>query len=426
MHDTNPYHPTADGPYVPSAFAGRTEAYSTINQHLTDTTSAQAATITGRRRVGKSALLWHFHEFFPPTYLSVYLPLREVDITDENTLVMTLAEAIDEVLAAEPRPPMVTLPPLPEPPSIKQMTDVYLPAVLAMLRGNQRLVLLLDDLESLLDAVAAGQLPSDLLTVFSKWISTHAQLGMVMTLGDSAGGATLTQLDPLADGIAGYRLGVLTEAEHALLLRIPNEYNLTDDAVAAAYRATGGDPLLAQRLGYALYSLGRASITADAVRAVLPGLVAAHHEVFRAAWMGLALNERLALTAISGLVYRDPLDPVTPERISRWLATNGYPLDSTATRAALRGIEYAGLVRVAGDGVTVAAGVLQTWLLQHAQLDADATPARQRGAWWPVIVGAGIVLLLVLAILVGQEVAGSRSAPPVAPALPTVTLVAPS
>ena len=64
MHAANPYHPNTDGSYTPSAFAGRTDAYSKINQHLTDTTAPQAAVITGRRRMGKSALLWHFHEFF--------------------------------------------------------------------------------------------------------------------------------------------------------------------------------------------------------------------------------------------------------------------------------------------------------------------------------------------------------------------------
>ena len=188
-----------------------------------------------------------------------------------------------------------------------------------------------------------------------------------------------------------HRLWALTEDEHALLLRIPDEYGVTDEAVEVAYRATGGDPLLAQRLGYVLYEMGRDSITADAVREILPDVVAAHHEAFRAAWSNLTLNERLVLTALSGLIYQEPLKAVTPERLNRWLASHGYPLDSTATRAALRGVEYAGLIRGAGDGVTVSAGILQTWLLQHAQLDAESPDSDNRALWWAALVSVGLL-----------------------------------
>lgn len=422
MHAANPYHPAADdGPYVPSAFAGRTNAYSKINQHLTDTTATQAATITGRRRVGKSALLWHFAEFFPPTYVSVYVPLRATAPTDEAALVMALAEGIDAALAAEPRPPMATLPPLPQPPTLAAFGTAYLPAALATLRGGQRLVLLLDDIDALLAPIDAGALPADLFVTVSGWIGRHERLGMVVTLGDRAGDAALARLAPLVDLTTAYRLGVLTADEHALLLRIPDEYILTDEAVAAAYRATGGDPLLAQRVGHALYELGRETIPADAVRAVLPGVVAAHHEAFRAAWGGLTLNERLVLTAISGLLYREPLAPITPERVNRWLATHGYPLDGTATRAALRGVEYAGLVRVVEDGVVVAAGLLQTWLLQHAQLDPEAATGRSP-VWRGALAGAVVMVLIVLGVVAGREAAVRRDVTTADTPPPTVTL----
>jgi len=287
-------------------------------------------------------------------------------------------------------------------------------------------VLLLDDLDLLVAAVEDDTLPADLFATFSAWIGTHEQLGMVVTLGDGADDATISQLAPLVDLTAVHRLGALAEDEHTLLLRIPEEYTLTDEAVTAAYRATGGDPLLAQRVGDALYELERQSITAEAVREVLPGVVAAHHEAFRAAWSGLTLNERLVLTAISGLIYREPLNAVTPERVNRWLATHGYPLDGTATRSALRGVEYAGLVQVTGEGVTVAAGLLQTWLLQHAQLDSDNTTSERAAVWRAVLIAAVIVVLVVLAIFAVQEAAESREAATADPPPPTVTLENPN
>jgi hypothetical protein len=422
MHAANPYHPADDGPYAPSAFAGRTDAYSKINQHLTDANTPQAAVMLGRRRVGKSALLWHFHEFFPPGYLSVYVPLRSLDPVDEAALVTALAQAIDAVMVDVPRPPMVTLPPLPDTPTLAVLGGTYLPALLETLRASQRLVLLLDDLDVLVDAVNAGTLPADLFTTFSGWIRGHEQLGMVVTLGDMGGEASSVALAPLVDLTRAHRLGVLTADEHALLLRIPDEYTLTDEAVEAAYRATGGDPLLAQRLGYALYEQGRVSITLEAVRAVLPDVVTAHHAAFRAAWGGLTLNERLVLTGISGLIYREPLVAVTPERVNRWLATHGYPLDGTATRAALRGVEYAGLVQVTGEGVTVAAGLLQTWLLQHAQLDPNGNEANRPAVWRVILVGGVVVALVVLAVVVGWEAAANRDPMTAAPPPPTVTL----
>ncbi len=431
MDAANPYRPTANGEYVPSAFAGRTTAYSHINQHLSAPNTGQAMVISGRRHIGKSALLWHFQEFFGNDYLGVYIPLRSIhpQIQSEKTLLMTFARSIQTALvdATLPIGRIFTAPPDADT-TRQQMREwfrvSFLPQVCGTLRRRQQVVLLIDDAHLLLGHTGDGATNSGTFHYLSDVLQSHDQLAAVITVADRIED-DLAQLAPLATRDLAHRLHELTPEETALLMRIPNEYHITDAAVTLAYQATGGEPLLAQRIGFVLYEAAitqpMPTISEEQVRAALSHVVQQSHDQFRDQWQTLTLDERLVLSAITHLTYQNPLAPVTSVQVNRWLVETDYPLDDTATKSAMRGLEYAHIIRFDGDGVRVSSGMLQAWLLQHAQLDTATRSGRV--LWVGIIVASlmiiGLVLALVLAIQNGWLIRplGATQIP-----LPTVTL----
>jgi len=410
MQAANPYRPNTDHEYLPSAFAGRSEAYNRINQHFADPTAGQAAAFSGRRHIGKSALLWHFREFFPEQYVGVYVPLRrlQANLMTEFEVMETLASYTRQVLA-DRGAPMTAIPDEPSGGITRGwFRDAFLPGVFRELRRRGRLVLLLDDADILLARAEEGNIAVDFFEYLSELLETNAELGMVITLREESEEMAGT-LAPLTDIAHIHRLEEMTAEETALLMRIPEEYRLTDEAVAAVHRATGGQPLLSQQVGYALYERAtdpdgtKPLLDEKDVTAVMGWAVEQSHEQFREAWLALSLEERLVLTAVSDLMYERPLDPAPPAQISRWLVRADYPLDATTIRAALRGLEYAHMIHHEGDGARVAAGLLQSWLLKNAALEGNGTGTAGAGVRRGVIVGVVIAMLVLLVVVAVSE-----------------------
>ncbi|MEO0563365.1 MAG: hypothetical protein AAF125_14750, partial [Chloroflexota bacterium] len=416
---------------------GRTNAYNHINQHLADPTTSTAAVFVGRRFVGKSALLWHFREFFSSAYIGVYIPLRRLEATleTEADLLETMVSYIQQALADRD----ITLDRLPDisdqdnvdatPITRAWFQNIFLVTVGKALR-SRRLVLLMDDVDVLFGRLSDDWdgISLDAFGFISELLSTHDFLGAVLTLQEDAE-ENVPQMAPLTDIAHVYRLEDLPPEETALLMRIPTEYHITDGAIEQVQRATDGQPLLAQRVGFALYerimAIGSgAALTATEqdVREILPSVVDQSHAQFKQQWGALSLNERLVLTAISDEMYRTPLTPVRPQQINRWLVETDYPLDDTAIRAAIRGLEYANVARLEGDGALIASGLLQTWLLKNARLEDE----RNAHGQVPLRTLLVALVLVAIAVFVALQIDFNRGTPS-SPAnvSPTVTLEAP-
>ena len=89
-----------------------------------------------------------------------------------------------------------------------------------------------------------------------------------------------------------------------------------------------------------------------------------------------SLNERLVLTAITDLIFEDPLDKISVPLLQTWLTDTDYPLDTTAILSALRSLEYNEIVTGMPDAIVLTSGLMQTWLLENARLqNKNAKPA---------------------------------------------------
>ncbi len=427
----NPYDPAPDEaalPFVP--FAGRQKAFEHLYRLLTDPANTDAVVILGRRHSGKTALLHHFHPFFDESFVSVYIPLHQLPLDSEAAWLKALSRRTNVALVEQnfSLARLVDKPPTTDNTRL-WFANEYLPDILGVIRRQRQLVLLLDDADELLRAIADGRLPDDTFVFLRELLDTHPQLGLVLTL-DTAAEADLPRLSPLATLTGVHRLANLTPDDTMDLLRTPvsDRYMVTDEAAAAVQAATGGQPRLLQRAGQRLFqwheNTQRSPLTPDDVKQLLPGLYAASSDEFRHLWHSLNQNERLVLTAITSLLYADPLAPITTRALETWFVETDYLLDGTAINAALRSLEYRELVT--GTPVRITAGLMQTWLLDNARLSQTSAGRPASGVPRAIrrwLVPAAVIVIAAVVLLVLSIISTPRDAADLTPQ-PTVTLAA--
>ncbi|MBI5668311.1 MAG: hypothetical protein HZC41_09915 [Chloroflexi bacterium] len=427
----NPYHPVPDDDLLPLLpFAGRQKAFERLYQQITDPVQARTTIFLGRQHVGKTAFFLHFHPFFEETYVGVYVPLGYTPLNHEADWLKALAQRTTAALVGR----NFTLSRLPEiQPDQGSSRDwyetEYLPEALAAIRRYRRLVYLFDDVEHLLAAVADGRLPPDTFDFWHRLQEQHRQLSLALTM-DAEREAEVARLAPLAAVTDSFRLTNLTAEESADLLRQPvaQLYTVSDEAAAVIFRATGGDPRLLQRFGQHLFrhyeaEPQRTTLTSEDVKAITPAIYRESEADLARRWETLPPNERLALRAIIGLLYADPLTPISPADIEAWLVETEFPLDSTAIHAALRSLEYRELI--GGTPLHVTSGLMQTWLLDNVRQSQPARRAPTAAAtahrpWW--LIGAALVVLAIVVLVILSIVQMPQGAAQFTPQ-PTVTLV---
>ncbi|MBC8100812.1 MAG: hypothetical protein H7Y11_15335, partial [Armatimonadetes bacterium] len=401
----NPFDPTsADA--LP--FAEREAAFARLHQHLIDPQPTQALVLLGAPGGGKSALLYHLPARYTDEVFSfVLLSLRPELLTDETVFLRGMYQAlVDTLLTAGIAEEKLPALPLRRDNWRVWLAEFALTRLLATLRSGRRLVLLLDDADQLISALASGRLAADLPIFLQSLL--RPQLGMVLTVNASLEDQ-LSALVPLVNPAQAFRLRPLTTAELIPLFTGPDADH-THAVSDAVQRATGGKPLLVQRFGYYLWErTGSRSMTLDDVTAVTPRLYADADGVYHDAWRGLTLNERLVLTALVSLLYDQPLLPVTAEQVAAWLTQTDFKMDVTAVHAAVRSLEYHELLVNARGNLSPQSALLQRWLLENARLDGltDAprpspptSPAVPRPLWvLTIAVGIVFIILVLLRIL---------------------------
>lgn len=420
----NPYRPLADEDVTRAPFVGREKTFEYLYKQLTNPLGAQTSVVLGRYDIGKTSLLRHFGDYFDETFIGVYIPLKDHPFTNEGdwlrALVNETNRTLTELKISMSRPPEKASE---EALTREWFTSTYLPEVLRIIR-QRRLVFLLDDAGALVKALQEGRLPADIFTSLDNLLKENPQLGVVLAM-DSRYEDQVAAMNPLVSVTNIFRLTNLSEEETQQLLRDPavDRYHVSDEAVGAVYKASGGQPRLVQRFGFHLYrrwegKMSMETLTLKDIRQISPTVYIQSEEDFQKLWGQLSRNERLSLTAITHLLYSDPLASIQSEAVEGWLVESDYPLDRTAIQSAVRGLEYNEVVEQANGGVRVAAGLMQTWLLEHARL-TETGPRRRISAWG--IIAILVLLVAVLLFIVSQRNTNTPAAE--IPSAPTVTLV---
>ncbi len=135
-----------------------------------------------------------------------------------------------------------------------------------------------------------------------------------------------------------------------------NMYRVSDEAASAVFSATAGQPRLVQRFGAALYEFHEVADTPQPSLTLKMSKLSPPPSRSKATRLPKDVdesgrNERLVLTAMTRLMYADPLTPVTISAIAEWLIESDYPLDLTTINA-IRGLEYDELIDNTKAGIT--------------------------------------------------------------------------
>jgi hypothetical protein len=167
-------------------------------------------------------------------------------------------------------------------------------------------------------------------------------------------------------------------------------------------------------------------VTEHDFTAIQPAIVEQADEIFDPLWQSASRNERLVMLALHRL---GALHPQSFEQILEWLTTSGYELNSTQLAAALRSLEYKGLVRINPDRqYQVTMGMFDDWvetnitptLLTKPQRPQPANRARTIsiiGLVVALLIVGGVAFAAISGILNDND--DDEAAPP---SIPTATL----
>ncbi len=408
-------------------FAGRQAVFARIQQYLIDPSDRHALLFMGRKSIGKSATLLQCQKVLGEHVIGCYLPLNDTVVADESTW-LTYLYHYTNFAVQKYQLNIDRLPDLPDDTDKLRhwFANEYLLELSKLIRPHRRWIWLIDDVEFLIKAIDNKQLPHDSLAYLYRLLQEQLQLGIVITL-DEKNEDQASQLDPLIDINRIQRLHLLSAEESAELMAqfVRHNPDATDEHI---YNLTGGHPLLLQFMGTALQSVETRPITKSEIDQVVNDVYRQADETYRTIWQNtLSQNERLILTAISGLLYDDPLINLTTQRIESWLLETDYPVDITTINAGIRALDYQNLVMGSTpDGIRIRAQLFQRWIIEHARMDkpesyhskplskADEPQLGRNG----LLLIVAVVVIVIMLVTVMQQSDNSASNP----IQPTVTL----
>jgi hypothetical protein len=379
-------------------FVGRENALALIHQHFTRTQHTQALTIVGRARIGKTALLNQVDAIVDPMVAWVlYVPLKSAPLTSEAAWLrhlfrLALDAAVEHGFSPE------RLPALPADSGDFRgwLQQTGFPEFFHVIRGARRVLYLLDDIGQLIDAMQRGSLPADHGAYLSSLL--QPQLDMIVAISE-ANEMRLSALTPLVNPAETVRLKRLTRTEIKALASVVAGEPIANDTAAALYTTSGGQPELAQRIAQ---QHGTGNVSAESLKAAASAVYSPSSDFFRSEWDTLTANEQIVLTAISRILYDDPLARINADRLTEWLHDTDDPLDQTAVNAALRGLDYAEIIEHGSTGFVPRSSLMQRWLMENARLaphKASSPPSSEQSRALWALVAVGVLLLLVVAVL---------------------------
>jgi hypothetical protein len=375
----NPY--VVGTPLQPGSplFFGREDVIAFIQDNLASAHRNNLVLI-GQRRTGKTSLLKQLSLRLDQSYVPVYLDGQSLAL-DPGLSNFFLSLATEIVFALEDRG---FSPALPEPDDLGNSPAAYFErSFLAHVRatiGERHLLLLLDEFEELEASVRRGNLDASVFGFLRHLIQHTPNLSVIF-----CGTHRLEELSAdywsVLFNISLYRhVAYLDQPQALKLIQEPvASYGMCYDDLALdkMWRVTAGHPYFLQLLCHSLVNrhnkTERSYVTVADVNAALEDILASGEAHFVYLWADSALEERLALTALSRMM---PLtDQATPVQVLDYLAERGVTVERQSTsqalhRLALRDILSANTEADAtlGESYRWKLGLLGLWVEKYKSL----------------------------------------------------------
>jgi hypothetical protein len=409
----NPIRPVDD----PARFYGREEVFAFFRQHLVGSALDHALVLIGRRGLGKSSVLRQLHYRIEDRYRPVIVSLGLLNLSSEQSLIAGL---VDEIHLAFQQAEISTFR-LPDWPTVEEGEDApdlrewfrsdFVGGAVAALR-IRHLLLALDDAHLLLDAMDRGALPADWLHYLGDLMKAYDRLDMVLAL-DAAYEGRILGIDLINDPALHFRLAEMSPDAAERLVREPVEGILQYESgvVEQILALAGGHPFLLHSICRLLFRRSEernhhAPITENDLTAIQDAALDQAGEIFSPLWDGATPNERLTLTALVRLDAIEPGAPISFEAIFGWLTGAGYALTRTQLAAALRSLDYNGLVHASADQCTLPARLVAAWVEANTAPPPAGEPEKQRSTAARVVPVAGVIAVILIVAILGIAALG--------------------
>ncbi len=407
----NPYNPLQSNP---DYFYGCEEAFAFFRQNLVGAAHKHALVLVGRRGLGKTAVLHQLPYQLDERYSLCIVSLGLIGLGDEHSF---FAALVDDIRAALELAEASTyrLPEWPEaaePDGLRDwFRDEYLEIALTALR-TRHLLLALDDAHLLLEAIDRGTLPADLLDYLLGVLLKYPRLDMVFTL-DEAFEDRILALELFRDPTLHFRLAELSLEDAERLVREPVQdmYHYEDGVVKQILALAGGHPFLLHSICRLLFRRSEerhhaGPVIENDLAAVDDAVLEQGSEVLNPLWQAASQNERLVLMGLVRL--NESGEGVSFGALYDWINASGYEMNKTKVAAALRSLDYKGLIQADPDGTyALRAQFIPRWLNANHALDVKKkTAAKINMATLAPLVGLAAALLLVGG-LVAASLAGA-------------------
>lgn len=427
----NPLQPVSD----PTHFFGRDQALAFLKLNLSGRVNDKALVIMGQRGIGKSSLLSYLPLVVDERYPAIHIDLSTLDLSSPVALVAMIVDKarvmMNAIQASTYRLPAFPDPTNPTVDVLQWLVDEYLDVALAAIRRERHMVLMLDNIELLFDAMERGAFPADFMDYLQAMLVRYDQLDLLATM-HIIDEQRVLRTAPFDEPHFHFRLTVLSPEESRALMTEPvaEVYQLAPQALVRVQSLTGGHPFLLQAVGRLLYRRWEEArhidmVTETDLDAIYPAALEMAGDTVDSLWQALSVNERLALTAMLDLWQHQ--ETIHPNDLRGWLQKTDYPLNELQLAAALRSLEYWDIVRSVGEGHYAFAAELQAvWLARHhaGQVEQLQNGADQRFSLtnWGLIVAAVVVIVAGALLLNGWNNEDDNSRDPVQHDQPTSTL----
>jgi hypothetical protein len=244
-----------------------------------------------------------------------------------------------------------------------------------------------------------------LLDYFAHLIAEHPRLDLVVAL-DAAFEDQALGVELFSDPALHFRLAELNLDAAQRLIREPvgEVYRYEDGVVEQIVALAGGHPFLLDSICRLLFRRSEernhtGPVTEHDLTAIHPAVLEQADDILAPLWAGAATNERFTLQALNQLSAETP-EGVAFDELYGWMVAERIAINKTQLAAALRSLDYKGLVHANADGTySFTADLIPAWITANAFFEPTSAPRRpaDRARWVPVI-GLVAALLIVGAI----------------------------
>ncbi|MDB9314085.1 AAA family ATPase [Spirulina sp. CS-785/01] len=244
----NPY--IISNPIEGKILIGRDDILKELEQLWLINHILQSVVLYGHRRMGKTSILRNISNSLGSEVLVAYVNLQNVGNVTHGVgeVLMAITDELAETLNLDPPTDndLLTLP--------QRTFERYLKIILKQL-GDKRLIIALDEFETLETLIEAGQIPTDFLGFLRGMVQLSPKIAFAFAGLHTLEEMTTDYFQPFYASVIPIHVGFLKPAATRQILANPDDdfpLDYTGEALDFVHNLTAGQPFLVQLVGFQL------------------------------------------------------------------------------------------------------------------------------------------------------------------------------